>query len=162
MEQEETKKTNDTTMMPKHYHKSLAKIVLGLIFVLVIAAVSFGIGRVSNRRTNSFPHGSRMMSGREITNDQTGFGRGFAERGSMMNGSRRGVISGAITNISGDTLTVKDTDGTEYTVNVSSTTSIIIAGKVDKLSNLKSNESVRIFGPSNSDGSINAQLINAL
>lgn len=158
----ETEKKNETEEKNlkkdwHNYHHSSSRAFFVILLFILIVGFAFLVGRASNR-VNKF---TRFGAIETVNVNRGGPGYDMIGRRGMMNGGlRQGGISGSITNISDNTLTVKDADGTEYAVNIATNTSIIISGKVDKLSNLKVNDLATIYGPSNSDGSINAQTVN--
>jgi hypothetical protein len=138
-----------------HSHHSV-KIILMVVLMVVLLGVVFAAGRVSTR--NKFYGFNRTNN---INVSRASFGGAMAGR-SMGRGNFRGSdISGQISNINGNTLTVKDADGTDYIVNIANNTSIIINRKIDKTADLKTSAQVAVNGPSNSDGSINATIIRA-
>ncbi len=140
-----------------HHHGDLRMIFAVLVLILLMG-IAFAIGRGTNRNI--------MMRGfgrtTNISVNRSVLGAGMMSGRGMMRGYRNGGgLAGQISTINGNTLTVKDTDGTGYTVNVASTTSIIINGKIDKVADLKTSAQVIVNGTSNSDGSINASVIRS-
>jgi hypothetical protein len=89
-----------------------------------------------------------------------GFGGGNGgTQGGLPTGSK--LLTGTVVSILGQTLTIKATNGTVFTVTLDSTTvySKIAAGKT---SDLKINQAVRVIGQAQKNGSIDAQSITIL
>lgn len=157
--------TEKTSAVPKEsiYHHSAGKMVLAIILFLVVTSLAFAAGRISSHnRISASRFGQYGMMGSSFAGSDRRVNMMGREQFGNIGSVRRGGLTGQITDINGNTLTVKDTDGTEYTVNVETTTSIIISGKIDKLSNLKLNNSVVIHGKAKSDGTIDANAITTL
>ncbi len=147
-----------------HHHGPL-KAVFGVLFFVLILSVVFALGRVSRKNfaVKGFGRSTTIEVGRG------GWGGMMGGRG-MMNGyynsndtgAYQTRIPGQISAVNSDNIAIKDADGTAYIVKIASTTSIIINGKIDKTSNLKTSGEVVVLGSSNSDGSISASLIRSL
>lgn len=102
--------------------------------------------------------------------DQTGKARinNIAlERGGVMRGKVAGMridrqarsgITGDITKIDGNNITVKVSDK-EYIVTINENTSLSKVGQIAKQSDLKAGDTIKVIGPSKSDGSISANRI---
>lgn len=166
MENEEIKKEDKVVNRPD-FSPALrtGAIIIG---TLAILAGIFWLGRASTgnyhsgwrngdrfeRGLNGYQMGPGMMR-RSFDDDDIGSRRG------MVGGSYYGSsISGTISAINGNNITVKDSNNKEYTVTISDTTSIIASdGSIAKQSDLKENNSVIVRGPSGSNGQINATVI---
>jgi hypothetical protein len=158
MEKEQTEKTEEqkegASEKEYRYHKipKSLKIILGFLFLFIIIVTFFFLGRISTKRVPG------LLSNRGYVIQRQGMNRGMMGNGFMGRGIYRSSISGKITNIDGNNLTIK-TDDKEYTVIISADTSIRKNGDIAKQSDLAVDQEVNVFGPSNSSGGINAQLI---
>ena len=105
----------------------------------------------------------------------------YSERGSMMAGERNWAFgpkpgymmmggigynmhsgtTGSITNISGNTLTIASSNGVTQTVIVSGSTQITRNRSSIKLSDLKTNNQVTVYGYLDSQGQLEASLIQS-
>jgi hypothetical protein len=125
-----------------------------VIFFLIVGCVAF-VGHGFERKANVFNReknisvefGGRMASGRMM-----GGHRGNSES------SIRARLSGQVTKIDSNNVTVKTSDK-EYTVIASASTSFVKNEAIAKQSDLAVDNQVTVIGPSNSDGNINAQAI---
>jgi hypothetical protein len=88
-----------------------------------------------------------------------GNGGNGGTQGGLPSGAR--LLTGTVVSILGQTLTIKATNGTVFTVTLDSTTvySKIAEGKT---SDIKVNQAVRVVGQAQKDGSITAQSITTL
>jgi len=171
---EEEKKTDspandkmDQEKMHYHYHRRgpLGMILGMLVFLFIIGGV-FSLGRVSGRGYFS----AGLGHGKAFAFEDRGTGMMGGNYGrQMMRGrdrddsdEQRSRIAGQISAVNADNIVIKDTDGTAYTIKISSDTSITINGKIDKASNLKTSGEVVVIGSSNSDASIDATFIRCL
>lgn len=136
------------------HHMHGGKMVVGaVVFVLILGGI-FALGRMSGRGFH------RIGTERNITIERGNFGA-MGGRGMMGGGERigRAGISGSITKIDGNTLTIK-TSSQDVTAVVLSTTSIRKSdGTIGKQSDLAVNNNVTVSGPSDSTGNINANFI---
>jgi hypothetical protein len=136
----------------KEQKKSKLWIIIGgvivlLIIILVLGCLAIGFRHIRGKGELKMLRGSRgmaMMSGKDF-----GAKMGFMGRG----------LSGQITAINGDNLTIKSQDGDEVTAVILDTTSIYNQGKVAKQADLKVNNSVIVVGRPNSSGIVQAQAI---
>ena len=135
-------------------NKNTLTIILVIIGVLVLtggaaSVAAFGFHRVGTKNLGN-QRFSRNMNGGN-------FGRGgMMGRGGGNFGNVR--VSGDITKIDGNTLTVKGVNQ-DYTVTVTDTTSYSKNRDVAKQSDLQVNNSVMISGTSNSQGVVAAEAI---
>jgi hypothetical protein len=135
----------------RYRHRGMdgTRMAIAILVVALIALSAFWLGQSSNyRRVNINRNfgtfeGGGMMSGR--------YGGGH-----MFRQEFRNTISGQVTNINGNNLTVKSGDGTTYTVILSTQTSFYNAGQIAKQSDLKVNDNISVLGTPNSNGDINA------
>lgn len=136
-----------------HHHKHPVKILLlaiGLIIIiggiLLVAAIAF--------------RGNKRGFGRNINvTENRNFGGGSSMGGGFRGGFGRG-ISGQITAINSNNITV-ESGGKAYTIVTSDSTSVRLGnGDIGKLSDLQENYAVTVVGSSNANGQINATLIS--
>lgn len=66
---------------------------------------------------------------------------------------------GAVTSVSGSTITVRDAKGTTHTIHTSAATTVERAGQASSLSAITTGAQIRAEGGKNSDGSLNAEAI---
>jgi hypothetical protein len=118
-------------------------LVLGAIFIVGTAAMFHHENKVG-RNFVSFERPAMMQRA----------GRSFGRGGMMRGNYSRAGVTGQITAINGNNLTVKNSSGTESTVVVSDTTSYVKAGNIAKQSDLQTNNVVTVVGTSNSQGQI--------
>ncbi len=146
---------NDREKVMEHHSDSdralkIVLIIIGAVFVLggLATAAKFAyVGHNQNIRTGRF----QMMEGR-------GFERS-AGRGNCLGADYFQVgVSGTITAISGDKITVK-TSSKDQVVNIADDTSIIKDRAIAAKGDLKINDEIAVRGPSNSAGEIVASLI---
>lgn len=139
----------------------------GWIIIVLIIVLLAGVGSFMLGRETTLFRGSKINNGIMRNEDERGMmGRSYGD-GGMMEG--RGMmggygrentrISGEVTAINGNQITIKDNDSNQYTVNISDTTSYRNNAGIAKASDLKVNNSVLVIGSSNSSGEINATLI---
>lgn len=133
-------------------HTVLAVLLIALVVVLTggaaVAAIKFGLKNHQNKSNKV-----SMMRGA-----YGGAGRGMM-RGSSFRGTRGSGLSGSITAINGNNITVKDSNNKEYTVVIQDSTSINNSGGIAKLSDLQVGNNVSVRGPSNSSGQVTANTI---
>lgn len=167
MEEEKNKeKTQDSKINEnqniKHTKKSSNNALI--ITVIILAILIVGGGALAATKI-IFDHAKNFKrAGLNINNfDNAGFSR---ERGNVMRdrdnpglGYEGYVISGDVTVISGSDITLKDRNSKEYVVHVADNTSIRNSQGIAKLSDIQVNNNISVRGPSNSDGSVSAQLI---
>jgi len=145
------------------------RVGLGALGAILVLIVVFMIGRATTVRFGNYRIGRGVKSVSENSDYYGGMmgGRGgrmmdgyYGGRGMMGNGAQINTrISGDITAINDNKVTVKASDGTEYTANVTADTSYRNSQGIAKQSDLKTGNSVSILGASNSNGEINASLI---
>ncbi|MFH0864076.1 MAG: DUF5666 domain-containing protein [Candidatus Gottesmanbacteria bacterium] len=119
-------------------------LIIFIIVLVVIAAGSFFAGtkyQASNNRSGNF-----NFSG----------GNGQFRRGMGGPGSNGNIARGQIIDVSDNNLTVKLPDGSSKII-ILSDDSTISKSATGSRSDLKSGETVAVFGTSNSDGSLTAQ-----
>lgn len=148
MAEEEKEKSSEAN--EHHSTTKILLIVLGVVLILgCLASVgmmaTFGHGRNFTRNDNNIELRSGGMMGR---------------RGGMMGAKAYGSrISGTVTSISGNSIVVKATNDTSYTVTVNDATSYSKNDTIAKQSDLVTNDNIIVIGPSNSQGGINATAI---
>jgi len=159
MSNEEKKNQEDKVDQPAPSNKKeyptnhSAKIV-----ILVVALVLVACGLATVIKFAAFRHkGSNVRTGRfEMMRNQEPKMMG---RGRMGGFSKSGFgISGTISDISGDKLTVKTSDK-DQVVDITDTTSIIKSGQIVAKGDLKENDTVVVAGTSNSAGELVATQI---
>lgn len=131
-------------------HNHAVKIVLIIVGIVIVFAVIGSIGLAmkfkgrSNAKVNNFTQerGNRM---------------GFS-RGKMMQNFAGNRISGDITKIDGNTITLQNPDKT-YTITVNDSTSYSKNGNIAKQSDMLVNNNIVISGTSDSQGNITATSI---
>ena len=127
--------------------------------ILLIAGSSFAAGRFSGRRgkfmatANNSPE---TCPGLDVPGKVGVARRGGDENGRLAKPGQE--ITGTITKISGNDLTISSQDKT-YTIVIDEDTSISKSGDIAKQSDLKEKDQISITGSSKSDGSITAQTI---
>lgn len=151
--------------MDRDHKRRIGLGALGAILVLIVVfmlgratTVGFGNYRMGRaiRSVNIDENYGGMMNGRgEGMMDGNWGGRGMMRGGSAQNTR----LSGDVTAINDNKVTVKASDGTEYTVNVSTDTSYRKNSSIAKQSDLKTGNKVLVTGSSNSNGEIVASLI---
>ena len=138
-----------------YHHHGPFKFAILLIGGFIIMGGFFCLGRISAR--------SRVIDRGFVRNAPAMMGQFGGQVRKGMNQGRAALshgTSGSITAINGNKITVKDSSGKEFTVNISDTTSIITDTNVAALSDLKVGQNVLVRGSSNSSGEINAVFIN--
>lgn len=145
----EEKKEEEKKFVDNNHSLKIVLIVVGGLFVLA--------GISSLVAMKQF-HGERKIMRNNIeTRSFEMMGRGRMGMRGIGVGDR---ISGDITAISGNNITVKAADGTSYTVMVSDTTSYHKNGAIAKQSDLANGNNILVFGQSNSQGGINATSVD--
>jgi|GEM_PF-1459772 len=159
----------DREKMRYYHHRGPLGMVFGVLLFLLILGGVFALGRLSDH--------NRGFGSAELTRsvafgagrNQVGMmGGGYGQHMMNNDGCRSDAVGsharivGQISTVNSDNITVKDTDGTAYTVKIADDTSVRINGKIDKASNLKTSGEIVVIGDSNSDGSITATLIRGL
>jgi hypothetical protein len=143
-----------------HSHKfKIAALITGFILV---ALVSFAGGLAIGFRKARFSY--RMGPNNGSAFDMNRLGNGPFGSGMMREFQGRDLrnphgISGTITAINGNNLTIKDRDEKETTVAVSDTTAIRDRQDNLKISDLQINEQITVIGNPGDNGIINATLI---
>jgi hypothetical protein len=99
-------------------------------------------------RSRSQAGGLKLCSSNARVN--TGFGQGT--------GQSRQTINGTVGQLSGNTLTVTDASGADYTIGLTSTTQII-SEKAASPTDLQNGETLNVTGSSNSQGVITANTV---
>lgn len=158
IEQPKTKKeTLDQKQNCCNYHNHSAKIILVIIGILIILGGAAAVAKFSiGWHKNEGKFGVRNMM---LERD--------GERGRMMQGGfareredrlAQAGISGEITKIDGNNLTIKVSDK-EFIATINENTSLSKSGEIAKQSDLKVGDTIRVIGPSKSDGSITANIV---
>jgi hypothetical protein len=117
------------------------------------ATASAGTGNGAGGQQGQFGPG-RFGPGQQGTGDPTPGPNGPGNFG----GQNGGFVSGTITAVSGDTVTVKQADGTTKQVKTSSSTTVTLSQK-GTLDELKSGDTVLVRGQEGDDGTVTAQAI---
>jgi len=136
-----------------HHHSPL-KFLFAAIIGLIIMGGFFCLGRISTQREIGMRQFSTNMP--VVQGSEQFAGRGMMGRGRMMRGGIGRGVSGSITAVNESTITIKDSTGTSYTVNISSTTSLSTDTAVAKQSDLKVGQNVIVRGATDSNGQITA------
>ncbi len=129
-------------------------IVLWVVLVIVVGAVAFW-GGMQYGRNASAGSSFRQFSDRNMLG-QTGMRTGSGQFSSRMRGG--GQVAGEIISSDDSSVTVKLTDGSSKIVLLSDKTTINKAEQASKI-DLTQGTRVVVFGTTNSDGSITAQMI---
>jgi hypothetical protein len=118
-----------------------------------------GGGRPTGTPTAGTPTAARCQTGRGAGRGGAGNGGTGTVEGGLPSGAK--VLSGTVSTINGATMTITGTDGTDYNVELDSTTiySEIAAAKV---SDLQVGQAVTVTGVKASNGSITAQAVTIL
>lgn len=125
-------------------------VLIGIVLFGAAGTMAFGFKHFSgfeNRGSFKMTAGRGMMGGRE----------GFREFGGEK--MLKGRLSGQITTINDNGITLKTSSGDEVQVAILETTSIYNQGKIAKQSDLKVNNSVIVSGRPNSSGLVQAVTI---
>jgi hypothetical protein len=125
-------------------------LILTLVIALVVAAGAFYAGTLYQQNQRRTALGGRFSGGQ--------FGGGINGTGANRTGTGFRPVNGQILSVENDTMTVKMNDGTSRIVILSKSTSINKAEKASE-SDLKTGETVAVFGQENPDGSVMAQNI---
>ena len=124
-----------------------------LVLVLVLAGV-FSLGRLSSWHGRVEKNEKTIL---RVSEPREGFGmRGGAGR--MMGREFSATLSGEVTAINGNNLTIKSSDK-DVPVIVSADTSYSKAGEIAKQSDLKAGDTIVVYGTSNSAGAVTASAI---
>lgn len=157
-EENKNKSNNNNTKMNScvYPNKSLV-ILLCIIGILIVGGGALAVGKIASGR---FHKSSDLKINSGFTRNGGHEGR---ERGMMRGRGNQIVvgygISGSITAINGNSLTIKDNNGKEYPVVVQDNTSIRNTDGIAKLTDLKVGNNVSVRGPSNSKGEVLANII---
>lgn len=149
--------------------KSSAKATTSKQSPLTIALIAIAglviVGTLVSAGVMVFSHKNSQRSAIRDTLDEESAGRNFGMgRGGMMRDGfgtervGRNIISGKITAINGDTLTVS-ANNKNYTINIQDTTEIYNGTSIASKSDFKTDQSVTVQGKPNSSGQINANII---
>jgi hypothetical protein len=125
-------------------------LIVGILVAVVALVAGLFLGRWSLRTGRFTAFGQRTpMMGQFWSGPMMGrtFGRG---------GFGKGALSGQITNISGNQMSLKLTNGNTVTVNLNNTTTFTQVNQL-KQSDLKIGENVQVFGARSQDGTVSAQ-----
>lgn len=101
-----------------------------------------GIGGAGGFGEGGFPGGAAGGTG-----GQDGAGRGFG-----------GFTTGTIVSVSGNTVVLKEANGTQVTVTTSGTTSVTKSSKAS-VSDLAAGDTIRVIGTTDSSGNVTATTI---
>lgn len=131
---------------------SSKNIIITVILVVIFAAAGFFTG-MNYEKSKTFSLGM-MMNGR---NDSFA-GRGYGRFGGMNGSNGMQAVRGQIVSVDSNSVTIKLSDGSSKIVVLPSSATIY---KTDKAttSDLSSGENVMVFGTTNSDGSVTAQMV---
>ncbi|GHO59784.1 DUF5666 domain-containing protein [Ktedonobacter robiniae] len=91
----------------------------------------------------------------------TGNGKGNGNGGVRTNANGTHILSGTVGQLNNNILTVTDTKGDDYTINLASTTNIMQISSATA-SDLRAGETVTVTGSTEKDGSVDAQNIAIL
>ncbi len=147
---EEIKNQDDSKLKDGRYHHYGTKIVLVVVGVLIVLGGAMAAARFTNRHArfeNKVNIGKNAFLGRGMAGRGT-IGRRFLNRG----------VSGDVTKIDGNTLTINN--GTkDIAVNVQSTTSFSKNSQIAKLLDLIVGNNIVVSGASDSNGVVQATSI---
>jgi hypothetical protein len=140
---EENMKTNKSTL------------IIGILVAIIVAIVAF-FGGVKYQQMQAAKNPGNMMFGAQGQRGQ--FIQRFGKGGGPGGFPGGGAVMGQIVSADADSITVKMKDGSSKIVNLSSSTKI---SKTDTASSsdLKTGQTVAVFGTTNSDGSVSAEKI---
>lgn len=117
---------------------------------------------IKTTSSTTYVRAGKAVSLSAVTNGEHILVRGTRNGDGSITATRVDVVLpgyfGAVTAISGNTITVLDRNGS-HTVHVSSSTTFISAGQQVSLSNIKPGERIAAKGTLNGDGSLNAAVI---
>jgi len=137
-------------------HNRVVVVLLVILAVVVFAGGFFVLGRISGKRITNFGRFGMMQNiAFERSNMPRMMVSGFGHH--MFSGG----ITGKITNINGDNLTIRnDAANRDYTVAIFDNTSIYnSSGDIASKADLKLDQQVVVSGSSNSNGQIQARVI---
>lgn len=144
-----------------HSHKF--KIAAVITAFILVALISFAGGLAIGFRKARFSYHMGPNNGPAFNMNRPGSngssGSGFFRQVQGRDLRNPHGISGTITAINGNNLTIKDQDGKETTVSVSDTTAIRSQQNNLKLTDLQTNEQITVIGNPGDNGTINATLI---
>lgn len=135
----------------------------GAHIALVIILIVIALGGLAAFGAMTFAHHEAKLSkniefaGRPMMVERGE--RGFDGDRMMGRAHARAGVTGVVTAINGNNLTVKDSSAKEWTVVVSDSTPFVKAGEIAKQSDLATNNVITARGPSNSQGQIAATVI---
>lgn len=129
------------------------KILLVVLIILAVVAVGLFAGFASKHFIRASKANFRSRPGNNFM---------MKDRSRLMGGRqyKTGRISGEITKISGNDLTVKDSNNKEINVTVIDTTSIYNNKEISSLADLKVGAKVTVTGRPNSSGAVQAREIS--
>jgi len=156
MENEEaTKKTEEKTAAPeqKPTNRTTLKVLLVILVVLLVFGGVAGLSMAFHWSGLGGKGELGMMRGGGCRAERGNFGA----RG-MKNSSLSARVSGKITAIDGNNVTVK-TSSKDIAVVISDSTSLRQSGEIAKQSDLKVDDTISVIGASNSTGVLNATFI---
>jgi hypothetical protein len=133
----------------------------------IVAALAIGgaggvlIGRHSASAAAASPAGFARggFTGGQAGGGPAGAGAGQAGAGPAAGGGFAGLTAGTIVSVNGSTIVVKGQDGTQKTIDTSSTTKVTKSAS-SSVSALKAGESVTVIGSADSSGNITAKTIS--
>jgi hypothetical protein len=145
-----TEPTPTTTVVKKKGASRIITPILALVAALAIglfAGVLIGHATAtpSAAARTGFGQGFRTGTGTEGGTGATGGTGGTGTAGGFGGGAFGGGAAGTIVSISGDTIVLKETNGTKVTVTTSGTTSVTKTTK-STVSSLKAGETIRVIG----------------
>ncbi|MFA6423546.1 MAG: hypothetical protein WCW17_03810 [Patescibacteria group bacterium] len=156
----EEKKENNETKKEYLYSRQNFRMILILFLIFLVLGIVFIIGIASIVRHEKKNHEDFGSAGRSMMIQNNGkISRNFNRQNKMGHNFEKTNITGQITGINGNNITVKNSDGTENTVIVSETTSYIKSGEIAKQSDMQVNFVISATGSPNSQGQIAATAI---
>jgi hypothetical protein len=148
-----TEPTPTTTVVKK---KGASRIVTPILALVAALAIGLFAGVLIGHATatpsaaartgfgQGFRNGTGTAGGTGATGGTSGTG-GTGAAGGFGGGAFGGGAAGTIVSISGDTIVLKETNGTKVTVTTSGTTSVTKTTK-SSVSSLKAGETIRVIG----------------
>lgn len=129
--------------------------IIIVVLVVIIVAIAAFFGGVKYQEMHAAKNPTNMMFGAQGQRGQ--FAQRFGKGGGP-GGFAGGAVMGQIVSADAKSITVKMQDGSSKIVNLSSSTKI---SKTDTASSsdLKTGQTVAVFGTTNSDGSVTAQTV---
>ena len=158
---EESQKTEESKKeevrdVPRATRHSISTTSAVLIVVGII--VLLGGGLIVGKRISSRRSVRGIVSNRMMNRPMMRGGRAGSNRANGGGGIDRGMFSGNVTKIDGDTLTIS-ANGKDVQVKIADTTSIYKSSDIAKKSDISAGSQIIVRGQAGSDGIVQAQFI---